>query len=362
MKNFTLTWKDSLTSLGVLAAAFVLCLLLHNLPISEGLAGMILVLAVFLISDVTEGYIYGVAASFLAVLIDNFAFTFPFFAFDFLTVENFISAIVMLIVAVMTCTLTTKIKIQQAIKAEAEKEKMRANLLRAVSHDLRTPLTTIYGACGVLRENYDTFSRQKQLELLGQVQEDSESLIHMVENLLMITKANSDTVRLEKTETVLEELIDSTLIKFKKHYPEQTVVTSIPDAFINIPMDAMLIQQVILNLLENAVIHAKGMTELALNVTVKGKRAIFSVSDDGCGIPKERIRNLFNGYGESGELSPDSRRAGMGIGLSVCASIVKAHGGEIWGGNRKTGGAEVCFGLEMEEEVNEQQQIQNSGH
>ena len=76
MKNFTLTWKDSLTSLGVLAAAFVLCLLLHNLPISEGLAGMILVLAVFLISDVTEGYIYGVAASFLAVLIDNFAFTF----------------------------------------------------------------------------------------------------------------------------------------------------------------------------------------------------------------------------------------------------------------------------------------------
>lgn len=362
MKNFTLTWKDSLTSLGVLVAAFVLCLLLHNLPISEGLAGMILVLAVFLISDVTEGYIYGVAASFLAVLIDNFAFTFPFFAFDFLTVENFISAIVMLIVAVMTCTLTTKIKIQQAIKAEAEKEKMRANLLRAVSHDLRTPLTTIYGACGVLRENYDTFSRQKQLELLGQVQEDSESLIHMVENLLMITKANSDTVRLEKTETVLEELIDSTLIKFKKHYPEQTVVTSIPDAFINIPMDAMLIQQVILNLLENAVIHAKGMTELALNVTVKGKRAIFSVSDDGCGIPKERIRNLFNGYGESGELSPDSRRAGMGIGLSVCASIVKAHGGEIWGGNRKTGGAEVCFGLEMEEEVNEQQQIQNSGH
>ena len=136
----------------------------------------------------------------------------------------FISAIVMLIVAVMTCTLTTKIKIQQAIKAEAEKEKMRANLLRAVSHDLRTPLTTIYGACGVLRENYDTFSRQKQLELLGQVQEDSESLIHMVENLLMITKANSDTVRLEKTETVLEELIDSTLIKFKKHYPDSSYI------------------------------------------------------------------------------------------------------------------------------------------
>ena len=357
MKNFALTWKDSVTSLCVLTAAFILCLLLHNLPISEGLAGMVLVLAVFLISVVTEGYTYGVAASFMAVLIDNFAFTFPFFAFDFLTVENLISAIVMLIVAVMTCMLTTKIKIQQAIKAEAEKEKMRANLLRAVSHDLRTPLTTIYGASGLLRENYDTFPREKRTKLLEQIQEDSDSLIHMVENLLMITKANSDSVRLEKMETVLEELIDSTLIKFKKHYPEQTVHTFIPDRFVSIPMDAMLIQQVLLNLLENAVVHAVGMTQLTLRVTVKGKRAIFSVSDDGCGISKEREGKLFNGYGDSEDMPADSRRAGMGIGLSVCASIIKAHGGEIWGGNRKNGGMEVCFALEIEEETFEQQQI-----
>ena len=163
MKREKLPWKDTLSSLAILAVAFAVCLLLHNLSISQGLAGMVLVLAVFLISAVTDGYLYGIAASFLAVLIDNFAFTFPFFAFDFLTVENLISAIVMLIVAGMTCTLTTKIKIQQALKAEAEKEKMRANLLRAVSHDLRTPLTTIYGACGLLRENFDGFSRQQQM-------------------------------------------------------------------------------------------------------------------------------------------------------------------------------------------------------
>ena len=353
MKNFAFTWKDSMTSLGILSAAFVVCLFLHNLPISEGLMGMVLVLAVFLISVVTEGYIYGVAASFMAVLIDNFAFTFPFFAFDFLTVENLISAIVMLVVAVMTCMLTTKIKIQQAIKTEAEKEKMRANLLRAVSHDLRTPLTTIYGACGLLRENYDGFPKSQQLKLLGQIQEDSESLIRMVENLLMVTKANPDGIRLEKTETVLEELIDSTLVKFKKHYPEQTVHMSIPEEFISIPLDAMLIQQVLINLLENAVVHAAGMTKLGLTVTVKGNRAVFSVCDDGCGLPRERETNLFGGYGETGEQPVDSRRAGMGIGLSVCASIIKAHGGEIWGGNRKTGGAEFGFALEMEDESNE---------
>ena len=101
-------------------------------------------------------------------------------------------------------------------------------------------------------------------------------------------------------------------------------------------------------------IHAEGMTELSLTVTVKGKRAVFCVRDNGCGIPAEREENLFSGYGESGELPPDSRRAGMGIGLSVCASIIKAHGGEIWGGNRKTGGAQVCFALEMEEKISEQ--------
>ena len=349
MRKVSITWKDSLTSFGILLAAFLICLFLHTIPISEGLVGMVLVLAVFLVSLVTEGYVYGIAASFVAVLTDNFVFTFPFFAFDFLTVENLISAVVMLVVAVLTCTLTTKVKIQQAIKAEAEKEKMRANLLRAVSHDLRTPLTTIYGACGLLRENYDGFPKTQHLRLLGQIQEDSESLIHMVENLLMITKANPDGVRLEKTDTVLEELIDSTLIKFKKHYPEHTVATSIPEEFISIPMDAMLIQQVLMNLLENAAIHGGDLTELMLSVVVKGKRAVFTVRDDGCGIPREKEAGLFSGYGESGPVSSDSRRAGMGIGLSVCAAIIKAHGGEIWGGNRKEGGAQFSFTLEMEE-------------
>ena len=348
MRNFRNIWKNTLTSLGILLAAFFVCLLL-NLPAYHGLVGMVLVLAVFLISLVTDGYRYGILASLAAVLTDNFVFTFPYLAFDFLTIENLISAIVMMLVAGMTCTLTTKIKIQQAIKAEAEKERMRANLLRAVSHDLRTPLTTIYSACGLLREKHGSLSDQQQIQLLGQLQEDSENLIHMVENLLMVTKANTDGVRLEKAETVLEELIDSTLIKFRKHYPEQTVQTSIPEDFISIPMDAMLIQQVLINLLENAVLHAQNMTELSLSVMVKGKQAVFCVQDNGCGIPKEREDKLFIGYGEPEILPADSRRAGMGIGLSVCASIIKAHGGEIWGGNRKNGGAEFCFALELED-------------
>lgn len=357
MKRFQINWKDSLISLGILSATFLLCLFLHKFEIFQGLIGMVLVLAVFLVSVVTQGYIYGIAASMLAVLTDNFVFTFPFFAFDFLTLENLISAIVMMVVAVMTSMLTTKIKIQQTMKAEAEKEKMRANLLRAVSHDLRTPLTTIYGVCGLLRENYDNLPREQQLKLLGQVQEDAESLIQMVQNLLSVTKVNTDGVHLKKSETVLEELIDSTLMKFKKHYPNQPVQASIPEEFISIPMDAMLIQQVLLNLLENAVIHGGRLNELALDVNIRADQAVFCVRDDGCGIPPNRLDDLFSGPTSNDDLPADSRRSGMGIGLSVCASIIHAHGGEIWGGNRRTGGTEIFFALEMEEADHEQQSL-----
>ncbi len=333
--------------------AFVLCLWLNDLFSAQGVVAMVMVLAVFLICIVTDGYLYGIAASLLAVLIDNFVFTFPFFAFDFLSLDSLISAIVMLVVAVVTCMLTNQVKKQQKMKAEAEKEKMRANLLRAVSHDLRTPLTTIYGASSLLLESGLELPPQQQRQLLRQVQEDSKNLIQMVENLLSVTKVNTDGVQLAKKPTVLEELVETTLVKFRKHYPEQAVQVQIPEEFISIPMDAMLIQQVLMNLLENAVVHAKGMTRLSLQITCQGKYALFSVTDDGCGIPKEKLSHLFDGYVDNGSLPADSRRTGMGIGLSVCASIIKAHGGQIYGDNLPGAGARFSFRLEMEENDHE---------
>jgi two-component system sensor histidine kinase KdpD len=171
----------------------------------------------------------------------------------------------------------------------------------------------------------------------------------MVENLLAVTKANADGIRLTKTETVLEELIDSTLVKFHRHYPEQTVETSIPEDFISIPMDAMLIQQVLLNLLENAVYHAKGMTELHLQVRVKKKMVLFSVRDNGCGIPEEKRRRMFLGEMDRSKSVADGSRSNMGIGLSVCSAIVKAHGGWIWADNLPDGGALFRFYLSLED-------------
>lgn len=341
--------KDILLAFFILAAAFAVNMLIKKMFGIDSLIPMIFVLGIFLISLKTNGYIIGIISSVVSVFAVNYAFTFPYYAFDLISPECVVSIIAMLVIAIMTSTLTTQIKEQQKAYAESEKEKMRANLLRGISHDLRTPLTSICGSTSAIIENYDMLNKEQQIKLLSEIREDSKWLNRMVENLLSVTRIDSEKVRVIKTPTVLEELIDAVILKFHKHCPEQNVKVIIPDEFISIPMDALLIEQVIINILENAVFHAKGMTEISLNVKTKDNLAIFEISDNGCGIPKERLEHLFGGYLERIDVSADSSRNNMGIGLSVCASIIKAHGGTISAENIKDGGALFRFALEMEE-------------
>lgn len=344
--------KNSLTSVGILCLCFALCLVLQYIFKDDSLISAIFVLGVFLISVVTSGYTYGIGSALLSVLAVNFAFTFPFFAFDFTIPENIISAGILLVVTIITCGLTAQVKHQEAIKAESERERMRANLLRAVSHDLRTPLTTIYGASSALLENYDEFSDEQSKKMLKGISEDSAWLSRMVENLLSITKLDGGNIKIIKTETVLYELIDSVLVKFRKRYPKQEVVVDIPEDFLSIPMDAILIQQVIINLLENAVQHAEGMTRLSLKVFTISSKAIFEIEDNGSGIASDKLKNIFIGAYEADPTPSDGRKNNAGIGLSVCASIIKAHGGEIKAENLRGGGCVFRFTLNTEEKDN----------
>lgn len=349
MKNMSLQLKDGLFSAATIIVAFVLNLLLQTWFHTQSLIPMIFVLGVFLISWRTQGYFWGVAASLVSVLAVNYAFTFPYYAFDLISPECVSSAVVMLVVSIVTGMLTTQIKHQEKIKAEAERERMRGNLLRAVSHDLRTPLTAIYGASSTVIEQYEHLTKQQQLKLLQDVQSDSEWLIRMVENLLSVTRIDGQRVQVQKIPTVLEELIDAVLVKAKKHWPDQQIQVEIPDEFVSIPMDAMLIQQVLINVVENAVVHAKGMTSLKLCVTCENGFAHFTVTDDGCGIAPERMEQLFTGYLDRQEAPADGNRNNMGIGLSVCATIIKAHGSEIYARNLEPRGAQFSFALEMED-------------
>ena len=341
--------KNCLITLISLIGAFGLSLLFQYIFDVQEHITTVFVFAVFLVSLLTEGYIYGVLAAFIGTAAVNYAFTFPYFALNFTIPVNLISGIIMIAIAILTSALTTKLKAHEATKAESEKERMRANLLRAVSHDLRTPLTTIYGSSTTLLENSDAMSEEQKTKIVEGIKEDSQWLVRMVENLLSVTRIDSGQVKIIKTPTVLEELIDSVILKFKKRYPMQQVEIEIPDEVVIIPMDAILIEQVIVNILENAVQHARGMTHLKLRVFTLGNKAIFEIKDNGCGIPPKRLETLFTGYYTSEQELADSQKKNAGIGLSVCATIIKAHSGSIKAENLKTGGAVFRFALDTEE-------------
>lgn len=346
--------RDMLITVLVMGLCFGAGILMHDVFMIPEQVTTTFAFGVFLVAMLTDGYLWGVIASVASLLLVNYAFTFPYFALDFLIPANFYSAVVMVVIAVLTSALTTKVKYQEAIKSETEKEKMRANLLRAVSHDLRTPLTTIYGSCTALRENGAGLTEEQKDRMLQGIQKDSQWLVRMVENLLSITRIDSGNVQITKVSTALDELIDAVLVKFYKYYPDHRVLLQLPEELVLIAMDAMLIEQVLINLLENAVLHAKGVTQIRLTVSVEGDQAIFEVRDNGCGIPQEKLAQVFTGYFGSVDQMADQTKRNAGIGLSLCATIIRAHGGTISAENDPVGGAVFRFTMNTEETTDEQ--------
>ena len=342
--------RDIVISVSILVAAFLLSVLFHYVfDINEHISTLF-AFAVFLISILTDGYLYGIVSALLGTLAINYAFTFPYFAFDFVTPVNLISAIVMITIAVLTGTLTTKLKKHEATKAESEKERMRANLLRAVSHDIRTPLTTIYSSASTLEDEWNELTDKQKVKMLACIKEDSDWLVRMVENLLSVTKIDSGDVKIVKTSTDLFELIDAVLLKHQKYYPERNVDILIPDEIIFIPVDAILIEQVLVNLLDNAERHAVGLTKLELRVLCDKRKVTIEIEDNGCGIPEDKFNRIFDGYYNSEDIVVDSKKKNVGIGLSVCSTIIKAHGGTISAENKKSGGAIFRIILDREED------------
>ncbi|MEG0752035.1 MAG: DUF4118 domain-containing protein [Oscillospiraceae bacterium] len=355
-KFFDFKPRDALLTLLLLVGASAICTALQIIDSGNNYISMIFILAVFLVARYTNGYICGAAASLLGVLAVNFFFTYPHFSFNFTLPGYPLTISCMLAVSLITSTLTTRIKQSDEIRLVAEREKMRGNLLRAVSHDLRTPLTSILGASGAILENEDALSKAERTELLKQIKDDSLWLIRMVENLLSITRIDSGgrMAKISKRPEAAEELLAEAVTNFKKRFSTSRVNASVPDEFFMIPMDAVLIEQVVTNLLENVALHATGATLIRLSVTREGDNAVFEVRDDGCGIAPEALPHIFDGYLSSkNEDTVDSKKS-MGIGLSVCYTIVRAHGGVMTAHNSEEGGAVFRFTLPLEKERYEQ--------
>jgi len=236
---------------------------------------------------------------------------------------------------------------QQRILIDSEKEKMRSNLLRAISHDLRTPLTGILGASSTILENGDKIDKETHDKLISNIVEDSQWLIRMVENLLSVTRINEGTMNVTKTLEAAEEIVSEAISRIRKRFPNRKINVQVPEELLMVPMDGTLIEQVLINLLENAVKHSPDDSVIDVHVKKSGQNAVFEVIDNGEGISEEDFPYLFESYIPNGNRSSDSSR-GMGIGLSICMSIVKAHQGKMEAANRKTGGAVFNFELPLE--------------
>ena len=237
---------------------------------------------------------------------------------------------------------------QRRILIESEKEKMRSNLLRAISHDLRTPLTGILGASSAILENGESLDKSTHDQLISNIKEDSQWLIRMVENLLSVTRINEGTMNVTKSPEAAEEIIAEAISHIRKRFPERKISVKVPDDLLMIPMDGTLIEQVLINLVENALKHSSVDSVVDVNVKTDSQYAVFEVSDQGEGISEEDFPYLFESYVPNGQRSSDSSR-GMGIGLSICMSIIKAHNGKLEAVNKSEGGAVFRFKLPLEE-------------
>ena len=502
-KKLDFSWKDSIITLGMLIIATLLCLGLRRMGIGQQNVIMAYILAVLVISRITEGHIYGVIASVVSVLTFNFFFTEPYFTFNTIQAGYPITFLIMLIVALITSTLTVRIKTQarlavlrerrtevlyeinkkllatrglenivtlvneyivnlfnrsvvffavdpeqgadgsvitaaedvegsllnladekavahwvfvnqkragtgtdtlmgagafympvisqgkvlavlgiscakgtldhnnrlflrmiasqvamalerqylsdeqREIIVEAEKEKMRSNLLRAIAHDLRTPLAGILGASSAIHENRDNLDEDTRVKLNSDIQEEAQWLIRMVENLLSVTRINEGASKVTKSPEAAEEIVAEAVSRIKKRFPQRGIMVRVPEELLEVPMDGTLIAQVLINLLENAIKHSPNESIIEILLKKNGEWAVFEVLDHGKGIAEEDFPYLFTSYVPNGGKSSDSSR-GMGIGLSICMTIIKAHNGTMEAHNREEGGAVFQFTLPLE--------------
>lgn len=353
------------------AIAYIVSSILIGHTGAENNSALVYMLAVSLTALLTDGYFYGILSSLIGGFSINYFFMFPYAAFSLSYAGYPVAMLSMISISCVVSALTTRVK-QQAIEAarreqntkllyemntrlneekaaiqlEAAREAIHSNLLRAVSHDLRTPLTAISGSASVLMNSEELSPANRAM--VEDIKTDADALITMVENLLSITRIQGGDIPLKKQEELLEEVAGDALITINRRFPNSHVELVQSDDILYLPVEPMLIKQVMVNLVENAIRHSGDTTHIQLKLYRQDNWAVTEVRDRGKGLSPEVLRAVEQGHQLPRDLSGDSTR-GMGIGLSVCQSIIKAHNGFFAAENDPAGGAVFRFGLPMEE-------------
>ena len=238
-------------------------------------------------------------------------------------------------------------------REEAIQERYRGNLLRAISHDLRTPLAGIMGTSEMIMDMTD--KSDARYALADGIYKDADWLHALVENILSLTRLQDGRLTLHKEQEPVEEVIGAAVAAIEKRAPEREIAVHIPDEILMVPMDAKLIGQVLTNLLDNAVKHTQPEEEISVTASKDPQQqmAVFAVADRGTGIAAQDLPNIFQMFYTTKGKGPDAKR-GIGLGLAICESIVTAHGGTISAQNREDGkGAVFTFTLPLKENTDE---------
>ena len=337
----------------------------------ENNSALVYMLAVSLTSLLTDGYFYGILCSLVGGFCINYFFMGPYAAFSLSYAGYPVAMVSMVAISCVVSALTSRVKNQAieaarreqntkllyemnsrlneekaAIQLEAAREAIHSNLLRAVSHDLRTPLTAISGTASVLMNSNELSSANRSM--VQDIKSDADALITMVENLLSVTRIQGGDIPLKKQEELLEEVAGDALVTINRRFPGSHVELVQSDDILYLPVEPMLIKQVMVNLIENAIRHSGDPTHIQLKLYRRENWAVVEVRDKGRGLSQEVLQAVKDGHQLPRDLSGDSTR-GMGIGLSVCQSIIKAHNGFFAAENDPAGGAVFRFGLPMEE-------------
>lgn len=237
-------------------------------------------------------------------------------------------------------------------KEQVVQERYRGNLLRAISHDLRTPLSGIIGMSEMLMEM--TEKEDVRYQMAEGIYKDAGWLHSLVENILSLTRIQAEGLELNRQPEAVDEVVEFAIAAIAKRMPDREIAVELPEEMLLVPMDAKLIGQVLVNLLDNALKHTKPENEIRVAIWKEPQKnqVLFSVADRGTGIAQDEMSQIFQMFYTTNRKGPDAQR-GVGLGLTICESIVTAHGGRIIARNREDGsGAEFIFSLPMGEETN----------
>lgn len=363
--------RTVLISLVVVAAictiSTTISLLLDNTGVGKENLLMIFLIAVLLSTITTPGYIYGFLTSIISVFLCNYFFTEPKYTFRIYNREDILLLVFFLLTALVGGYLSARSRSQAALARQSEKnaqimyeernkialaiesERLKSTLLRSVSHDIRTPLTGIMGASSTIIENFSSLDENTIKGLARDINEESVRLISTVQNILDMTRITEGKLLLKKDFEAVDDLITQVISRVPFLTNQNRLKIKVPDEIILVEVDGKLFVQVLFNLLDNAYKHSDESTLVTLYVKTDGDHIIFEVSDNGKGIDESICDTLFDSFVTLPGHSADKGR-GVGLGLSICKSIVSAHGGEITAENNKDGGARFTIKLPYKEE------------